>query len=63
MVFLRTMVWSWKDIMLLKWCVFAFGMIVGAYLSEFIKQHVWIFVLAAILLTVRPAIKYFGNNE
>ena len=34
----KTMVWSWKDIWILKWCAFVFGMIAGAYLSEFIKQ-------------------------
>jgi hypothetical protein len=59
---LKTMVWSWKDIWILKWCAFVFGMIAGAYLSEFIRQHVWIFALVALLLTIRPAIKYFGNQ-
>ncbi len=63
MGFLKTMVWAWQDIWLLKWCAFVFGMIAGAYLSEFIKQNIWIFAMAAILLTVRPAIKYFGKNE
>jgi hypothetical protein len=63
MGFLKTMTWSWKDIWILKWCAFVFGMIAGAYLSEFIKQNIWIFALVAVILTVRPAIKYFGKNE
>jgi len=40
-----------------------FGIIAGAYLSDFVKQYLWIFVIAAVILTVRPAIKYFGNSE
>ena len=58
----RTKVWKWQDIWLLKWCAFLFGMIAGAYLSDFVRLYVWVFLVAAILFTIRPAIKYFGNN-
>ena len=40
-----------------------FGIIAGAYLSEMVKQYLWIFVLAAVILTIRPALKYFGKSE
>ena len=38
-------------------------MIVGAYLSEFTKNHVWFFAIAVVLLAIKPMIAYFGNNK
>jgi hypothetical protein len=38
-------------------------MIAGAYLSIFVKQHVWVFASVAVILAIRPAIKYFENND
>ncbi len=58
----RTKVWQWPDIVLLKWCAVLVGMIAGAYLSEFVRENVWVFVLVAVLLAVRPAARYFGDN-
>jgi len=63
MKLLKTQIWSWRDIWILKWCAFMFGIIAGAYLSDFVKQYLWIFVIAAVILTIRPAVKYFGNSE
>jgi hypothetical protein len=37
-------------------------MIAGAYLANFVKQYVWIFVLVALGLAIRPAFKYFGKE-
>jgi len=31
----KTKIWSWVDIVLLKWCVLFFGMIVGACIPDF----------------------------
>jgi len=59
----KTKVWWWLDIGLLKWSALIFGMIVGAYLSDFVKQYVWVFVLVAVILAIRPAVKYFGDND
>lgn len=59
----RTKVWSWIDIWVLKWCAFLFGMIAGAYLSDTVKQYVWIFLLVAVVLSIRSAIKYFGSKD
>ena len=38
-------------------------LLLGAYLSEFVKRYVWVFVLAAVILAVRPAARYFGDDE
>jgi hypothetical protein len=40
-----------------------FGIIAGAYLSDFVKQYLWLFIIAAVILTIRPAIKYFDNSQ
>ena len=40
MKLLRTKIWKWYDIGLLKWSVLLFGMIVGAYFHDFVMQHV-----------------------
>lgn len=60
---LITKVWSWGDIWILKWCAFLFGMVGGAYLSEFVRQHVWIFLIVAIALALRSGFKYFANID
>jgi hypothetical protein len=57
----KTKVWSWLDIGLLKWSSFLFGMIIGAYLTGFVRQYVWLFLIVAILCAVRPAIAYFKD--
>ena len=59
MKLLRTKTWNWWDIGLLKWCCLLFGMIAGAYLADIVMVYAWWFLLAAILLAVRPAIAYF----
>ena len=59
MKLLRTKTWNWWDISLLKWCCFLFGMIAGAYLGDIVKGNVWLFLVAAILFTIRPAIAYW----
>jgi hypothetical protein len=51
--------WSWCDIAFLKGSAIMFGMIVGAYLSGFIREHLVLFILGAVVLAIRPAIAYF----
>lgn len=60
---LRRQEWSWVDIWVLKWCAFLFGMIAGAYLSDIVKQYVWIFLLVAVLLAIKSGIKYFSGKD
>jgi len=38
-------------------------MIAGAYFSDFTKRYVWIFIIIAILLAIKPAILYFRNGK
>ena len=61
MKLLRTKIWNWWDISILKWCCFLFGMVAGAYFHEFVMQHVWAFLLVAVLITIRPAIAYWRD--
>ena len=44
MKLLRTKVWCWYDIGLLKWCCVLIGMVAGAYLADMVKGNVvWFF--------------------
>ncbi|MBK5273979.1 MAG: hypothetical protein JJE30_02855 [Desulfuromonadales bacterium] len=61
MKLLRTKTWNWWDISLLKWCCLMYGMIVGAYFHEYVMQYVWVVLVAAMILTIRPAIAYFKD--
>jgi hypothetical protein len=36
-------------------------MIAGAYLADIVKGNVWLFLVAAILFTIRPTIAYFKD--
>ncbi len=63
MKLLRSKVWSILDIGCLKWSCILFGMVAGAYLSEFTKKYVWLFLSAALILAIRPMISYFGGEE
>jgi len=59
----RSKVWTPLDIVCLKWCCILIGMIAGAYFSDFTKRYVWIFIIIAILLAIKPAILYFWNGK
>lgn len=59
----RTTVWTPLAVGSLKWCCLLLGMIAGAYLSEFTKSHVWYFVVAAVLLMIKPMITYWSKTE
>jgi ABC-type uncharacterized transport system permease subunit len=47
----------------LKWSAILFGVIVGAYFSDFVKQYVIAILLLACLLAIRPLIAYFKDSE
>ena len=61
MKLLRTKVWRWCDISLLKWCCFLFGMVAGAYIADIVKGNVLWFLLAIVLFAIRPTIAYFKD--
>ncbi len=60
---LRTKVWPWLDVWMLKWSAFLFGIIVGALIPGFIRQYVWWILTLAILLAIKPSITYFSNGD
>ena len=51
--------WSVFDIACLKWSSILFGVIVGAYCSEFVQANVWAFVVACVVLGLHPAYRFF----
>jgi hypothetical protein len=61
MKFLRTKIWNWWDIGLLKWCCALFGAIAGAYFHELVMPYVWILLTVAVILAVRAAFTYFRD--
>jgi len=63
MKLLRSKVWSVVDIGMLKWCCVLAGMIAGAYLADFTKRYVWFFVVAAVVLAIKPVVSYFGEDK
>ncbi|MDR3578516.1 MAG: hypothetical protein P4L44_00985 [Oryzomonas sp.] len=61
MKLLRTKIWNWWDVWMLKWCAFLFGIAAGAYFHEYVVPYIWFILAAAILLTIRPAIAYWKD--
>lgn len=61
MKLLRTKIWKWSDVWQLKWSAFLFGIAVGAYFYTCLTHYVWIFLVVAILLAIRPTIAYFRD--
>jgi len=51
--------WRPLDLGILKGSSFLVGAIVGAYASDWIREHLIVLALAAVLLAIRPAIAYF----
>jgi len=61
MKLLRTKIWNWWDVVILKWCCLFYGIVIGAYWRDFVMQYVWILLIVAVLLTIRPAIAYWKD--
>ncbi|MFO7709006.1 MAG: hypothetical protein R6V84_12600 [Desulfobacterales bacterium] len=63
MKWFRTKAWKPLDLACLKWSSILFGMIIGAYLSDFTKRFVWLFAAAVIALAVRPLLAWFRDER
>jgi len=63
MKLLEPKVWSVGDIACLKWSSILFGMIAGAYLSDFIRQNLWLFSAGCIALAVKPTVAFFRKSK
>lgn len=61
MKLLKTKIWHWLDIWLLKWCAFLFGIAIGAYFHAYVVQHAWLIIIAALLFALRPAVAYWKD--
>jgi len=53
--------WNWWDIAILKWCCLLYGIAAGAYFHEYVIPYIWIVLVAAVLMTIRPAVAYWKN--
>jgi hypothetical protein len=51
--------YSVLDIGLIKWSCVLFGMVLGAYLADFVLGYLWLFIVVALLLAIKPIISYF----
>ena len=63
MKWIRTRLWKWADIALIKWSAALFGMIAGGYLSDFVKQYVFAILLVACLLAIKPLIYFYKDSS
>jgi hypothetical protein len=50
------------DVAALKLYVAIFGVVLGAYISVFVKQYVWYFVAVFLVLMVRMLYIVFGKK-
>jgi hypothetical protein len=60
---IKTKLWKPSDLACLKWSCIFFGMILGAYLSDWITRYLWFFVIAVIVLAIKPVVSYFRNDQ
>ena len=61
MKLLRTKIWCWTDIVLLKWSALLVGIVVGGYFHEFVARYAWLIIISALLLAFRPAVSYWKD--
>ncbi len=47
------------DIGSIKWGSIFIGIIIGAYIANWVKQYIWIHIALAIALLIRPIYRYF----
>jgi hypothetical protein len=63
MKWIRPRVWRWTEIAQLKWSAILFGMVVGGYFADFVKQYALALILLAALLAIRPLVYFFKDSE
>ena len=55
--------WRPIDIVLLKWSMLLLGMVLGALLSDFVRQNIWVFLAVGLLLLIRPLVVYLRDDQ
>ena len=58
----RKKMWRPIDIVLLKWSMLLLGMVLGALLSDFVRQNVWVFLALGLAMLIRPIFVYLRND-
>ena len=47
------------DVAFIKWSTLLIGVIIRAYIAGFVKTYVWIILVLAILIYIRPLVRFF----
>ena len=47
------------DIGCIKWSSLLVGIILGAYIADFTKKYLWVFIIVAALLIIKVLLKIF----
>ena len=58
----RKKMWRPIDIVLLKWSMLLLGMVLGALLSDFVRQNIWVFLSIGLAALIRPIFVYLRND-
>ncbi len=59
MDFTKPRTWTVAEIGCLKWASILIGAVIGAYIPDLVKQYVWVFVISAAILSIKPISGYF----
>jgi hypothetical protein len=51
------------DIALVKWSSICFGMIVGAFYHEYVRNNIWVFAFFVLLFALKPAYNYLTRKK
>jgi hypothetical protein len=58
----KKMEWRPLDLVLFKWSMILLGMVLGALLSDFVRQNIWVFLAVGLLLLLRPLVVYLRGT-
>ncbi|MGM0653168.1 MAG: hypothetical protein ACQES4_10385 [Bacillota bacterium] len=50
------------DIGLIKWSCILIGMVLGAYFADFVLGYVWLLIIVAFILAIKPIVAYFKED-
>ena len=59
----RATLWPFWEIALLKIYCVVVGMIIGAHIASVIREYLWVFLLAAIILAIKLCYFYFIKKD
>ena len=59
----KTKLWPPFELGLFKICCIAFGMILGAFVPEFVKHYLWVFAAVVAVTMIRVLYFYFAKKN